>query len=244
MMEKSNEFLDLVYDNQLSPFKKRKHRLKYRSLFRDVSFHNKSVLDIGGGYGMSSFFMAYLGAIKCINVEPEGLGSRSGLYKKFNLIKDLLGIDNVEFRAETFQDFKSNGEVYDIVLLDQSINHLDEEACIDLQTNPNSRKTYLEIFTKLYKLSNKNSQLIISDCSRYNFFQLLNIKNPIAPSIEWEKHQSPKVWIKLLKEVGFSNPSVTWRSNPKFGKFGEVFFKSRFVYYFFNSHFDLIMKKL
>ena len=128
-------------------------------------------------------------------------------------------------------------------MFDQSINHLDEDACINLHNKQKDRDTYIEIFEKLASLSSKKSKLVVSDCSRYNLFDSLNLTNPIAPSIEWEKHQSPKVWIKLLKEVGFGNPTVSWRSNKKFGKFGEIFFANKITSYFFNSHFDLIMDK-
>ncbi len=81
----------------------------------------------------------------------------------------------------------------------------------------NSKAVYHEIFS----LSNKGTKLIVCDCSRYNFFALLKIRNPFSPTIEWHKHQSPELWAKLLKEAGFINPKIRWSSFNTLGKLGK-----------------------
>ncbi|MBH49895.1 MAG: hypothetical protein CMG69_03985 [Candidatus Marinimicrobia bacterium] len=238
-----DNFYNVLVENNYIKSRDKAER-KFRFLFKNLDFTNKSVLDIGGGIGISSFYMASMGAREVINIEPEGAGSRTGMIEKFDKIKSQLNnVKNVLFQPDTFQTFDPKGKKFDIILLDQSINHLDESACTGLLNNKNDRKTYIKIFEKIASITLKKSKLVICDCSRYNFFNLLNIKNPIAPSIEWEKHQSPETWIELLKEVGFGNPTISWRSNDKFGKFGEIFFANKLTSFFFNSKFDFIVEK-
>ena len=42
--------------------------------------------------------------------------------------------------------------------------------------------------------ASKDAILVVCDCSNSNFFARLNISNPFAPAIEWQKHQRPEVW--------------------------------------------------
>lgn len=42
------------------------------------------------------------------------------------------------------------------------------------------------------------------------YASLLGIRNPWAPSIEWNKHQPPGVWARLLENAGFRDPRIRW----------------------------------
>lgn len=95
----------------------------------------------------------------------------------------------------------------------------------------------------IFSLSSKGGQLIVCYCSRYNFFALLNIRNPFAPTIEWQKHQAPKVWASLLSKAGFAYPHVMWTSFNKLRSTGRVFFGNQLMAYFLRSHFCLTMIK-
>ena len=85
--------------------------------------------------------------------------------------------------------------------------------------------------------------LLITDCSCNNFFKSIGVKNLFAPTIEWHKHQAPGTWIALLKEVGFKNPKVEWKSRNRLGKAGRVLLGNRFISYMMESGFKLTMKK-
>ena len=213
------------------------------SLFGKIDFLNRAVLDVGGGSGLYSFYAALMGAARVVCLEPGSHGSSSGAINKFNTMKRTLDISNVVLMPITLQSLSTTNGTFDIILLHNSINHLDETACINLLTHPASRAIYKDIFLKLYALANDGAVLIICDCSRHNFFARLQIRNPFAPTIEWHKHQSPEVWEKLLREVGFAYPHISWSSFNTLRRCGKILTGNRLISYFLISHFCLTMHK-
>lgn len=213
------------------------------NLFHGIELEGKKVLDVGGGTGFLTFFMAIMGARKAICLEPEGHGSSEGVKQKFNKFKKDLNIQNAFFEPSALQDFKNNGEKFDVILLFHSVNHLNEQACINLLKDEKSKTIYKEIFDKLFSLAEPFAKLIICDTSNHNFFQFIKIKNPISPSIEWEKHQEPRVWQKLLAESGFSAAKISWSSFSQLGLIGKILFANKIMAWFFRSHFCLKMEK-
>ena len=222
-----------------------KNKLQFwlERLFKDMSFKGKTMLDIGGGSGIISFYSACLGAKEVVCLEPEAAGSRSGVLEKFRRLHTRLQLSQVGLEPTTLQSFDPAGRKFDIVLLHNSVNHLDETACISLLKDENSSEIYKSIFSKIYSLSNSGAGLIVCDCSRYNFFALLRIINPFAPSIEWHKHQSPKVWAQLLSEVGYCNPEINWNAPSDLRSPGALLLGNKYLSYFLTSHFCLRMEK-
>lgn len=220
-------------------------RLYFNILFKDISFDKKTMLDIGGGAGLFSFYADAMGAKSVICIEPEAAGSKQGLIKIFKKLQSGLETeDRVKLETTTFQDFDSRGKTFDIILLHNSINHLDEEACIKLKYDSRAVEIYKTIFRQLGDLAGKGAKLIIADCSRYNFFALFNLKNPFAPTIEWHKHQSPGYWARLLSDAGFCNPEIRWNIfNQRLRFIGKLPFVAKFASYFRRSHFCLTMEK-
>jgi SAM-dependent methyltransferase len=237
-----NLYLDEIVKEGMYP---NRGNLKFemKSLFKGVNFKNKKVLDIGGGVGLYSFYAASMGAEKILCLEPEAQGSSSKMIKKFTNLKNQLKMINVFLEPIKFQSFNSNGETFDIIILHNSINHLDETACINLLENKNAVSVYQNIFLKISSLSNRGANLIISDCSRYNFFNLLKIKNPFSPSIEWHKHQAPETWVNMLRTVGFLNPKIRWLSFNSGRWLGDILLGNKLMAYFLHSYFCLTMKK-
>lgn len=219
-------------------------RFKYNQIFGNIDFEGKNVLEIGGGKGVFCFYAAIHGANWVVNLEPEGEGSKSFYIKNFSDLKDALGVNNVELVESTFQEYDSLNRKFDIILLYNSINHLDEEACITLLKKPGSWDIYRNIFKRIHSLSNYSAKIILGDCSNKNFFPMIGLQNPICKNIEWHKHQAPSVWIKLLKECGFSNPEISWTSFNSTGNTGKLLFGNRYLSYFLISHFVLKMDKV
>jgi SAM-dependent methyltransferase len=239
---KMDNFLSIMIVNgAFSSISNLKFRLE--QIFKNIDFKGKNVLEIGGGYGLFGFYASIKGAYYVVNIEPQGAGSASGVSKKFNTLRDALGIYNVELQPSTFQDYDPLNKKFDIILLYNSINHLNEKACVDLRTNTKSLIVYKNLFEKIDSLSTTNAKIIICDCSNKNLFPLLRLKNPFNKSIEWHKHQSPNVWSKLLNESGFSNHKISWTTFNRFGKFGNVLLGNKYVSYFLTSHFCLKMDK-
>ena len=239
---KIDNFFSIMISNGAYPSKDNL-KFKYDQIFGNIDFKGKNVLEIGGGAGVFCFYASVMGANWVVNLEPEGVGSKSGYIEKFKLLKDALGVNNVELIESTFQDYDPLNRKFDIILLYNSINHLDEEACIDLLTNSNSWDIYKSIFNRIYSISNNDAKIIMGDCSNKNFFPLVRLKNPIYKKIEWYKHQSPDVWIKLLRECGFINPEISWTSFNSLGKLGKFLFGNKYISYFLVSHFVLRIEK-
>ena len=214
-----------------------------KTLFKDIALENRRVLDVGGGSGLHSFYVACMGAKEVVCLEPETEGSRSGMGARFCKLSGILGYDQVRFEPVTFQAFNPVGEQFDIILLHNSINHLDETACINLLNSEASKAIYLDIFSKLSSIASSGAKLIVCDCSRYNFFALLRIKNLFAPTIEWHKHQSPEVWVDLLSQVGFADPSVRWTAFNTLRSPGKTLLGNRLLSYFLRSDFCFTMEK-
>lgn len=212
-------------------------------LFQDVVFFGKSMLDIGGGSGQYSFYAAIMKAKHVTCLEPEMEGCSKGTLDKSKKFSGSLLLSNVSLQKTPFQEYDATNQKFDIILLHASINHLDEQACIKLQYDDNARKKYELIFKKLSKISAPGAKLIITDCSRYNFFAKLGIKNPFAPTIEWNKHQSPEFWSNMLSKYGFVNPQIRWTSFSCLRKIGRLLFGNRFASYFITSAFLLVMEK-
>ena len=218
-------------------------RFEMDTLFSGIDFKNKTVLDIGGGSGLCSFYAACRGAEKVVCLEPEAEGSWSGITEKFYKLSKHLKHNNVTIKSVKLQAFDPNGGTFDVIVLRNSINHLNETACINLLKESSAKTVYQGIFSKIGSLSNKGAKLILCDCSRYNFFALFKIHNPFAPSIEWHKHQTPEVWANLLREAGFANPEIRWFSlnaSRSWGKFPAI---NKLIAYFLHSYFCLTMDK-
>lgn len=244
---KTNEALDRYYELVIHEgLFSRNLKFYLDFVFKDVIFYNKAMLDIGGGSGIFSFYAVCSGARKVICLEPEAEGANLGVIQNFLNLQSALPCeskDRAQLVPKTIQDFEPGQDKFDMILLHNSINHLDEEACIKLQQDRRAIGIYKEFFQKLSNLASNGARLVVVANSRYNFFALLNLKNPFAPTIEWHKHQSPKYWATLLSDVGFCSPKIRWISFNRLRSLGRLLFGNASASYFLNSYFCLTMEK-
>jgi SAM-dependent methyltransferase len=153
-----------------------------------------------------------------------------------------LNRSRVQIFPYTIQDYDSKGVKFDIILMHNSVNHLDEKACSKLHVSQRARQIYLRIFNKIYGLLNFGGTLLVLDSSRYNFWPLLGLRNPFCPEIRWGKHQPPELWVDLLSRCGLKQPRIQWTSFKTLRWLGKPL-RNRFAAYFFTSHFRLEMNK-
>jgi SAM-dependent methyltransferase len=212
-------------------------------LFRGVSLDEKRILDVGGGTGVFSFYAAAMGAADVICLEPESDGGTEGMSQRYRRLRIATGFENVRMVTDTFQNFEAPPGAFDLVLLHNSINHLDEVAAIQLRRDVPSREVYRLLFRKLSSLVAPGGDVLITDCARTNFFPLLHIPHPISRSIEWHKHQDPGLWAKMLQEAGFTSAAVGWSSYNSFGRLGWDLLANRVGAFFLTGHFRLLMRK-
>lgn len=237
-----NDYLNKSIKNQLytNRFRLKSH-LQY--MFGNRDLNGKNVLDVGGGSGLLTFFAAASGA-NATCLEPEFDGSTNNITKYFNKMSNEinLSIGAANLVKTTFQDFISEIH-YDVIIFGNSINHLDEDSTITLNSNQESKIKFRVLFYKMYSMLSPGGSLIITDCDRKNFFNDLGLKSPIMPTIEWYKHQSPSCWLNIAKEVGFKKTSIKWSTPNGFGRIGHLLLGNRLIAYFLFSHFRLELRK-
>ena len=236
-----NSKLDIFHDAVLkfSPYKNKsnfKRHLKF--IFGNYDFSNKTILDIGGGIGLLSIYASILGS-KAICLEPASDGSKNGVHNKFKEVIRNIGYEGtLEYIPKTFQEFNYKNNSFDLIVIANAINHLNEDACISL-TEQSSQNEYNFLFQKMAKLLKNEGRLIFTDCSSSNFFNDIGLRNPIHPSIEWHKHQTPLIWSNLLKRNGFSNPHISWSSFNTLGRLGRIIMGNKLINYMTLSHFRI-----
>lgn len=225
------------------PSSERRFRHQAVTLYKDVDFVGKSVVDIGGGTGLHSFYAVGHGASRAVVLEPEASGGHNEMIATFLSWKQALGASNVELIQQRVQDFDADGGAFDICLIQDAINHFDEPACVNLGKSPESRQAYERIFAKVASLVKPGGTLVVSECSSRNVFPLFGLRNPIDPMIEWEKHQPPAVWAAIAESVGFKLQSLRWSSPSSLGGVGRRLFGNSVAAWFYTSHFVMVFRR-
>lgn len=211
-------------------------------LFRGVDFTGRRVLDIGGGNGIYTFCAAVMGAREVVCLEPLEAGSSGRVAQEFERIRAALPRAAVTLDTRTVQQYH-DAAGFDVILMNASINHIDEDACTRLLEDPQAREAFRQVFAHIAGLAKPGARLIVVDCTRDNFFPALGLRNPFIPAIEWHKHQAPGVWARLLQEAGFGSPRVRWQPLYRFGKIGQRLLSNRAAAYFLKGLFRLEMHK-
>lgn len=208
--------------------------------FDEVNVDSKKVLDIGAGTGMYSAFVAHMGADRVVALEPEAEGSSTGMIDTLDRVKQRYDI--VESMNKTIQEYNPDSK-FDIVISNNSINHLDESACIELHKSESARNSYNSIFSDLSDMIAEGGILIIADGARKNFWNDIGVRSPFI-NLEWEKHQQPQTWSSLLQNHQFREDNIMWESYlSQLGWLGRNLFSNYWLSYLTYSKFILKMVK-
>jgi hypothetical protein len=210
-------------------------------LFDGVPLTGRSVLDVGAGDVVYSLYAAAAGARRVVALEPEAAGSTAGVTDRFLRLRERLALDSVELRTESFQDFDAAGGPFDVLFLHAVINHLDEAATMEIGSSEAARQRYRTLFSKLASIGAPGARLVASDASPHNLFRRLGVKNPLQPTIEWEKHQPPETWARLLEDVGFGDRRIRWNSINTLRRPGRILLGNRAAAWALDSSFCLTM---
>ncbi len=208
-------------------------------LFDGVPLAGRRVLDVGGGSGLISFYAGVRGAaVVCL--EPGAEGSNPAMDAAYRRLDERLG-GSVDVRLDrtTLQELEPASAAFDVLVLHNSVNHLDERACAGLPREPAARRTFVRLFSSLRRMSRPGGDMIVSDCARLNLFGLLHVRNPFVPDIEWHLHQQPRVWAQLLAEAGFLESRIRWNPMTRAGRAGELVLANRLGAFVTQSHFTL-----
>lgn len=236
----SDEFLrNCIRVGAYSTESRLRNHLNY--MFSEVPLSGSRVLDVGAGNGLLSAAAASAGAT-VVALEPASDGSSVRAQRIFgDLIEACAVSGNVSIRNQTLQDFLTSSVEcsFDVVMMANTINHLDEISVINALGDSGARGSFLEIFTKLASILTPQAVMVITDCGRRNVFNEFGFRSPLAPDIEWNKHQEPEFWSRLLDECGFRETSISWSTPNSLGSFGRYFLANRFFAFLLLSHFRL-----
>lgn len=189
----------------------RRYQVRGRSLFNGVQLSKAHVLDVGCGTGAWSLWAALHGAERVVAIEPEAEGATSHSLAELRKTIELLRLDKKIVATEHYlQDLPHPERPFDVVVMYDVINHLDEEAVVSLHEQRTAFDRYLTIFSNLRRHVCPTGWLIIADCARDNFWNQVGLRSPFATSIEWHKHQNPQVWIDILKQARFEYHDLQW----------------------------------
>ena len=188
---------------------------RYRSrgdfLFSGIRLTDARVLEIGCGSGAWAIWAALNGASKVVGIEPEAEGSDDDFLERFRRNIQTLGLKKkIEAQGRTLQQIALSEDRFDIVVMYNVINHLDEDAVVSLHEDAGSAKRYLALLRKLRLHMAPDGWVIVADCGRDNLWPRLGLSSPFMPSIEWYKHQNPPIWIDIFVKAGFELFDLRW----------------------------------
>ena len=188
-----------------------RYRVRGESLFADIPLVGKHVLDVGCGTGAWSIWAALCGAQRVVGIEPGADGSSQGSLDALRRSISALGIENkVEARSEFLHEIRMPDTPYDVVIMYNVINHLDEDAVVILHRDDEARRKYVTQLQTLRSRMRVGGWLIVADCARDNLWPLLGLRSPLAPSIEWHKHQNPDTWSEVFSQANFRTVDRRW----------------------------------
>jgi SAM-dependent methyltransferase len=128
------------------PLQRFRHFMPYLLAAGNGSLRGKRVLDIACNSGFWSMQCALLGA------EVVGFDGRAELIEQANLVKSIVGIDNVEFRVLDFWDMspQSLGGTFDVVLNLGLLYHLPKPVEA-LELTKSMAREHILLDTGLYR---------------------------------------------------------------------------------------------
>ncbi len=203
--------------------------------YEGVELEGKSMLEIGCGSGVFSIYAHEHGAKRIVALEPLADGSSAMPCSEVSLYPRL------ELLICKFGDYDS-AEQFDLIVLHDVINHLNERACIELRRSGAARYEYYAMFRKMYRLLKDGGKIVIADASPRNLFADLHLPNLFDRSIEWYKHQIPEVWVEMMDRCGFRNPELDWLAPCRLMPMRWLV-SNWLVSYCLVSHFRLVMEK-
>ena len=184
--------------------------VRVEDLFGRSDFTGLRVLEVGAGRGLYACALAALGAREVVALEPDLDGSRGGSAAVFEANAARLGLGNLRLLRCTLDAFRADAESFDLILLYAVVNHLDETHVQTLDRSPESRARFHAILGPLREWLRPGGELVLFDAARHHALEglvragLLR-RHPLAPTIEWHKHQDPEVWVRLLLDLGFTS---------------------------------------
>jgi len=223
-------------------------RVSYHAqrLLAGYDIRGKRVLDIGCGKGAFSVYFALMGAGWVVGIDPAGAGGSEEVLVAMPARIQHLELPNCEFWPVEFAPGLFDSKSFDLVFLHNSVNHL-HETTSDLNQDPEARAIYRDLVSEMFHIMVPGGTIVMSDCARSNLFAplvRLGFGHPVPgmAAIDWDKHQEPGVWQRLLQDAGFTDFSLAWYVPAPLKRF-ERLINNRLVNFCTFSHFTIYARR-
>lgn len=177
-------------------------RYHFNQQFADISFTDKSILEVGCCQGFLSLYIAlFTGATKITAIdESAGHGSEVGV---LDVLRNNVAYLKLESRLEVIQadalEFKSGP--FDIIIANNCLHHF-----VDYKREYGGVSGISENLQMMFQhfeiLLNSCGKLIIQEIDPLNLWRFLCPKL-VFPNTDWTIHPSLSEWLDALKKAGF-----------------------------------------
>lgn len=189
----------------------KRYRVRGDFLFNGIPLIGKHVLEIGCGTGAWAIWAALHGAGRVVGIEPQTAGSTANTLTKFRQTIKELNLDKKVLASNHYlHELPAQEQPFDVVVMYNVINHLDEEAVVTLSSDEFSYNRYVTLLEDLRLRMRSGGWVIVADCARSNLWVRLGLRSPLARNIEWHKHQDPQTWIAVFKATRFEYYDLRW----------------------------------
>jgi SAM-dependent methyltransferase len=188
-----------------------RYRTRGEFLFKGVPLREKNVLEVGCGPGTWAIWAALHGAARVIGLEPEADGSTLHVRERLRQNIGALGLGTKILVVDgCIQELEGSEALFDVVVMFNVINHLDEAAVVVLNQDRGAFDRYVTLLKKVRAQMRTGGWIIVADCARRNFWNQIGLRAPFVPWIEWHKHQNPPVWARVFGASGFRLFDLRW----------------------------------
>lgn len=214
-----------------------RYRTRGQFLFAGIPLAGAHVLEVGCGSGTWAIWAALHGADRVVGIDPEAHGSSSGDFVTFQQTIETLGLTQKVIAHDHYlHELPVQQRPFDVVVMYDVINHLDERAVTVLDRDSVACESYVLVLQNLRSRMCTDGWVIVADCARDNLWVRLGLPSPLTNRmIEWHKHQNPEIWMNLFKQAGFQYFDLRWSPLYPFSQLSS----NRLVQFLTYSHFVL-----
>jgi glycosyltransferase involved in cell wall biosynthesis len=189
-----------------------RYKTRGELLFNGIRLADAHVLEVGCGTGAWAIWAALHGANRVVGIEPEAQGSTSNVLSTLRKSIEILELnEKITASSHYLHQLPVQKHAFDVVVMYNVINHLDESAVVSLHREHDALSRYVSILENLRLGMHPDSWVIVADCARTNLWNQVGLVSPFARSIEWHKHQNPPVWTDVFERAGYDYFDLRWQ---------------------------------